>query len=253
MIFDLQKASFLKRISAWLLDVILLMVLVVGFGFLISSVTGYDNYNNRLESIMNDYADQYGISNDISFEEFEKLTPEEKQQYEAADEAVGKDPEAKRLYNIVLNLTMVIVTLSFLLAHLVINFVVPLFLKNGQTLGKKIFSIAVMRVDSVRVSPFLLFVRTFLGKYTVETMIPVLIVLMWFFNIGSRFGTLIIGFILLFNIISVCATKTNSMLHDLLSQTVVVDMSTQLIFGSKEEMIAAKEAYYAEQAEKQAY
>ena len=39
MIYDVQKASMLKRISAWLLDIILLLVLTVGLGALISLVS----------------------------------------------------------------------------------------------------------------------------------------------------------------------------------------------------------------------
>ena len=37
--FDLQKASMLKRASAWLLDVILLSVLATGFALLLYSDT----------------------------------------------------------------------------------------------------------------------------------------------------------------------------------------------------------------------
>ena len=38
--FDLQKASMLKRASAWLLDVILLSVLATGFALLLSAAFG---------------------------------------------------------------------------------------------------------------------------------------------------------------------------------------------------------------------
>ena len=45
---DLQKASMLKRISAFILDVILLAVAITGFAFFLSAVTGFDSYNERL-------------------------------------------------------------------------------------------------------------------------------------------------------------------------------------------------------------
>ena len=60
---------------------------------------------------------------------------------------------------------------------------VPLKLGNGQTIGKKVFGIGVMRVDGVQLTTIQLFIRTILGKFTLETMIPVYIVLMIFFNI----------------------------------------------------------------------
>jgi len=37
MLLDIQKASLLKRVSAWLLDAILLVILVVGFAALLSA------------------------------------------------------------------------------------------------------------------------------------------------------------------------------------------------------------------------
>ena len=48
---DLQKASMLKRISAFILDVILLAVAITGFAFFLSAVTGYDSYNEKLDEI----------------------------------------------------------------------------------------------------------------------------------------------------------------------------------------------------------
>jgi len=43
MIYDLQRANMWKRISAYLLDAILLGMVVVGFAFLLSGVLGYDS------------------------------------------------------------------------------------------------------------------------------------------------------------------------------------------------------------------
>lgn len=53
--FDLQKASMLKRASAWLLDVILLSVLATGFALLLSAAFGYDNYNDNLQRYYTEY------------------------------------------------------------------------------------------------------------------------------------------------------------------------------------------------------
>ena len=49
---DLQKASMLKRISAFILDVILLAVAITGFAFFLSAVTGYDSYNESLKLLL---------------------------------------------------------------------------------------------------------------------------------------------------------------------------------------------------------
>ena len=117
---------------------------------------------------------------------------------------------------------------------MVLEFIVPICLKNGQTIGKKIFSIAVMRTDCVRVSPVVMFMRAILGKYTVETMIPTIIVIMMIFGVGSYVTLAVLFLIFLFQIILVIATKTNSFIHDILSSTVVVDLQSQMIFDSLE-------------------
>ena len=48
MIYDLQKASILKRISAFLLDFILLLILTAGFIALLTLIVRFDFYYNQL-------------------------------------------------------------------------------------------------------------------------------------------------------------------------------------------------------------
>ena len=74
MIYDLQKASMLKRISAYLLDVILLLIVITGAAFGLSALLGYDAYVEKLENIYADYEAEYGIDFDISQEEFAART-----------------------------------------------------------------------------------------------------------------------------------------------------------------------------------
>ena len=74
--FDLQKASMLKRVSAWLLDVILLSVLATGFALLLSAAFGYDNYNDNLQRYYTEYEQLYGIDFNISDEEYLALGEE---------------------------------------------------------------------------------------------------------------------------------------------------------------------------------
>ena len=139
---------------------------------------------------------------------------------------------------------------SVLLAYLVLEFLVPLFLKNGQTVGKKIFGIGVMRVDGVRVTPVLMFARSVLGKCTVETLVPVLIVIMILFGIMGFFGTMVILALGLFQIILVAATRARTPIHDLLAQTVTVDFASQMIFDTPEDLLAYKTRIHAEEVEK---
>lgn len=243
----------LKRISAYTFDMILLVCLVMALAMVLSGIFGYDDYNAQMDAAYEKYGQMYGVDVSISLEDYEKLPDVEKARYEEALAALNQDPEATRTYSMVVNLTLVIATLSILLGYLVLELLVPLWLGNGQTLGKKIFGIALMRTDGVKVTPFMMFVRTVLGKYTLETMIPVLIVIMLLFQMVGLMGTLILGLILLLQVILLIATHTNSALHDLLACTVAVDMASQMIFDSPEARLEYQKRVSAEAAYKAEY
>lgn len=253
MIYDLQKASMWKRASAFLFDFIILGIVVVGLAALMSSVLGYDKYNNDMNAAYDKYEKQYGIEFEITYEEYESKTEEDKANWDAAYAALIADEEAIYAYNMVFNLSLLIATFSILFAFVILEFVIPNILGNGQTLGKKIFGLGVMRTDGIKVTAPLMFIRTILGKFTIETMIPVLIIMMVFFNAIGIVGPIIIGLILLVQIILMIATHTNSMIHDVLAKTVVIDVASQMIFDSEADLIAYKEKVHAEQVARQTY
>ncbi len=253
MINDLQKAGLSKRLAAYMLDAILLIVLVTGIAALLSGVLQYQSYMETFYDGYDRYQKEYGVNFGISQEEYDKLTPEQKENFDAATEALNKDEAFLYAYNMMTNLLLVIITASILLGYLILEFLIPLKLGNGQTVGKKIFGLAVMRTDCVKISPVILFIRTILGKYTIETMVPVMIILMILIGQLGLLGTVILGLILLTQVIMLIATHTNSLIHDLLASTVVVDMASQMIFGSELERIAYKQRMQEEKAARQAY
>lgn len=250
---DLQKADMWKRISALLFDVILLGILIVGAASLLSGALKFDSYNQTVDDSYAKYESQYDIVFNITEEEYNAMTAEEAARYAAAYEALVADDEAMYAYNMLVNLTLLITTVSVLIGYAVLEFAVPLMLGNGQTLGKKIFGIGVMRTDSVRLTTIQLFIRTFLGKYTIETMIPALIIIMLMFNAIGILGTVILGLILLLQVILLIATKTNSAIHDLLAGTVAVDISSQMIFPDTDALIEHKKKVAAEEAARKEY
>lgn len=253
MIFDIQKASLTKRFSARLLDVILLAVLAVGMGALLSDALGYDGYSEQVDAAYEKYEKQYGVQFDIDYETYTSLTPAEKENYDAAQKALSQDREAVQAYTMVMELTMVILSLGLLGAYLILELAVPLYLKNGQTVGKKVFGIALMRKDSVKVTPLMMFVRTVLGKYTLETMIPVLVIIMLVFNIAGLFSVLLIGLILLAQVILLFANKNHCVIHDLMACTIPVDLSSQMIFESPEALLEYKKQHHADHVTRQDY
>ena len=253
MVYDLQKASFWKRVASWMFDSILIAVLAVGFGLLLSVIFGYDKYSQKVEDAYSLYETKYGVSFEISQEAYEAMSQQQRLDYETAYQELVADKDAMYAYNMMLSLSLAITSLGIFIAVLVWEFIIPLIFGNGQTLGKKIFGLGVMRVDGVKLSNLQLFARTLLGKYAIETMIPVTIILMLFWGTVGLFGTLFLGALLIAQMISLIVTRTNSALHDLLAGTVVMDITSQMIFNSTEELIEFKKKVAAEQAMRQTY
>ena len=150
MAVSLQRAGMWKRISAFLFDAILLGILAVLFAFLFSSILGYDRYVDTLNRAYETYGEKYGVDFQTSLSQYDSMTEEERQQLEEAYRAVGQDEEAAYAYQMTIRLTILMVSLGILLACLIWEVLIPALLKDGQTVGKKIFSLGVMRSDGVR-------------------------------------------------------------------------------------------------------
>lgn len=253
MICDLQKASLLKRAAAFMLDFILLTIVITGAAFALSAILDYDSYSEKLQNIYDEYEAEFGIDLDISAEEFSALPEEEQKKYEDVNRLMNENEEAIEAYNMTVNLALVITSLSILVAYLSLELAVPLWLKNGQTVGKKVFGIGLVRQDGVRITPFMLFVRTLLGKCTVESMIPAyVLILILFGNLGMT-GTVLLAGGAILQIALVATSRTNSAIHDMMAATVAVDLNSQMIFESEEELLAYKNKLHAENAAREKY
>lgn len=275
--FELKKIGIVRRASALLLDVILLSVLATGFMFIISIICNYSHeealatqYYTEWEDFRKEYigevAEYYGFTYEEDGDEYVIKKNGEASSMDAVmkalDDSKGQDPETAEAYEKYLSLTPVgkvnmqyryiysllfmIVSLGILLAYLVLEFIVPLFLKNGQTVGKKVFSICLVRPDCVKINTLSLFARTLLGKFAIETMFPVLLVFLFFFGGIGLLAIILFAAILILNIVLFFGSKNKTPIHDLLAGTVAVDMKLQMIFESEEELIAKKSLKHKE-------
>lgn len=250
---DLQKANIWKRIAAWLLDLMLLSVLAVGCGAILSVALHYDTHNAAMQAGYARYEEQYDVTFGITAEQYEAKTEGEKEVFEQATEALLSDEQVIYEYNMVVNLSLIITTIGILLGVVIMEFAVPLFLKNGQTVGKKVFGLGVIRTDSVRISPIQLFIRAVLGKYTIETMIPVYIFLMLLWGTLDMTGLIVFVVLVIVQLVCLGITRENAAIHDKLSGTVVVDISSQKIFASFDEKTEYIKRIHAERAQHEDY
>lgn len=250
---ELQRAGMWKRIAAWMFDGILLSVIVVGIGVLLSWVLGYDGYSAAVDAGYARYEAEYGVTFEISLEEYEAMTEADRTQYDAAYEALIADQEVLYNYNMMTNLTLVIITLAMLAGLLIWEFFMPLWLGYGQTLGKRIFSICLVRNDGVKMNTLQLFARTILGKFAIETMIPVYVLIMLVFGTMDLTGTLILLGLLVAQVLCLALTRNHCAIHDLIAGTVVVDKDSQTIFRTTEDLIAWKKKVAAQRAAREPY
>ena len=253
MTADLQKAAMTKRVAAALLDFILLTILVTGAAAILAGVLDSGNHAAIMEERQAHFEAEYNVDFDISAEDFEKLTEDQHKKYNEAYGALINDEDFFQAYTMQMIITMLVITLSFLIGILILDFFIPLWLKNGQTLGKKIFGLALVRVDGVQMTTLQLFVRSVLGKFTIETMIPVYIIIMIFFNIANILSLAILAALLIGQVASLIVSKTNAAIHDHLSGTVVVDFASQKIFTSKEELLEYTKKIHADRANRSDY
>ncbi len=242
-----------KRISAFLFDAILLGIVAVLFGWLLSNILGYDRYNATLNASYDKYAEEFNVNFHMSLSEYEQMTAEESRRLDEAYAALSADSAAVHAYDMMIQLTVLITSIGLLLAFLLMEFTVPLLFGNGQTLGKKIFGIGLMRSEGVKINAVTLFIRTVLGKYTLETMIPVLILIMIYWGTIGIVGPIVLFLILIVQAVTLIASRTNALIHDLLASTVAVDIASQMIFDTTDDMIAYKQKVHAEAAARQDY
>jgi uncharacterized RDD family membrane protein YckC len=253
MAHDLQIANIWKRMAAWLFDGILTGVIAVAFGLVLSALLGYDGYSVRLEDAYVKYETEYAVTFEISQETYEAMTEAERENYNAAYEALVADQDAMYAYNMMISLSLVIISLGILFAVVLWEFVMPLWLGHGRTLGKKIFGLCLVRSDGVKMNTMQLFTRSILGKYSIEIMIPVLILLMIFWGVMGVMGTMVLTVLTAGQVFSILVTKSHCAIHDLLAGTVVVDYASQMIFPTTEDLIEHQKRIAADRAARSDY
>ena len=233
-----------KRISAALLDAVILIVVMEAFILLFSWATGFNTHLTKMNNLEQEYLAKYGIEKELTQKEYDELSESDQEEYriraEAANEAYQKDPEVNETYMKIISCVWTMITFPVLFSFLILEFAVPFIFKNGQTIGKKVFGIAIMRIDGIKITPFMLFARGMLGKCTFGTLVPIYLVMMVVLGMLGIPGIIAFIALILAQIIMFFVTKYHTPIHDKLSMTVAVDMTTQMIFDTPEE----KEEYF---------
>ena len=150
MEFGLQKANGWKRLSAFLFDAVIFMIAAAGIGAVLSLVVGYGASTRRMQELVAAYEQNYDIRLDITEAEYEGYPQEIKDKYDAAYAAFAADEEVVMQYRKVMNQMILMITFALLAAFLLLEFLVPCLLGHGRTVGKKIFGLAVINTEGVK-------------------------------------------------------------------------------------------------------
>lgn len=125
-------------------------------------------------------------------------------------------------FNSALFLLFFDISFGIFLAYLLSEVFIPLLLKSGETIGKRIFSLSLVRLDNRRVGGGTLILRGLVGKYLIETLPVVLLSLCSFFFYSGI--CLIIAILLtLFFVAFAVFCNDHRAIHDIISGTVVVE------------------------------
>lgn len=252
MSVSLQKASFWKRISAYLFDSVLLGVLILGLFIASVSIAKVDTYLDKLNEYRAQYAQELDIDLTLTQEEFQQMTEEEKteytEKYNLVNEKMANNKDVAETNVEIITRVLVSLAISVLIADLVYYFIIPLFFKNGRSLGKKMFGLAVVRTNGVKASTPVLFIRSMIGIYAIETMFPFMLVFMRLLGLLGSISFIVILLLGILQIATTAMSQTNSCIHDLLTDTAVVEFSSQKIYETEEQLIEEQKAYAAEKA-----
>lgn len=243
-----------------MIDTVLMIFLALAFSLITHTIFKVDERIDKVNAFKTQYAQDYGVDLELAQKDPSTVTKEEKADYdenykkfEEMNKAISKDKAAQEANADFLSSLLASFAISLFASNLVLNFVVPLLFKYGRTIGKRVFGLAVIRSNGVKISPPVLFVRSVVGLYAMETMFPLIIVMMIWFGMLGIIGTIIlIGFAIL-QLSCLFATQAHQPIHDLLTDSVVVDMASQTIYETNEELIEAQKAEAAEKAASEEY
>ena len=210
------------------------------FAALFSWMLNFDGTLESYNEIKTGIEESYGITFHIRQSDYQAFSDAEKARYDEAYEALNSNQEAVRLYARLNILALLIISIPVLISYLILDFMIPMLLKHGRTLGKRIFGLCLIRPNCVKLTGPVLFIRTVIGKCMIETLIPVLIVIMFIFGKGNIFLLALLVLIPIVNLILFFATKNHTVLHDLLAVTVAADYDSQRIFDTEDDLIEFK-------------
>lgn len=238
-IYDPTLPKVTKRIAAFIVDIILEIITATGVGLLVSLIYGYDNYYNKMVDRML-YFGVYVKGDDGALNYCDSTLDSCKAAMEACkNDAAYFDASWGVFIGIIL-----IISIGIAVSLLIYEFILPLILKHGRTIGMRFFGIGYVTEDGIEPPVRNIFTRFLFGKLIMEGLIPfVSLALVIMGTLGATYGLLGIIFFaigLLLNIYLLLGTPYKRGIHDVIARMRPVDNSCQIYCKTTEELAEAK-------------
>ena len=230
----------INRFAAFIIDAILLVILLTGCLYIFSMIFQYDAHLATLES---EYIKEGYLILNVEKNIYEYLA-ETAPNYNAVLESVKNNQVILQEQQYLATYTTNVPALSIAIVLLILEFIVPLFLKNGQTVGMKVFKIALISNNNIRISSLQLFARCLIGKIAILGVIPMFAISYILINpTGGLLGTIILIIIAIIQITTIVKSKNHAGIQDIIAQVYPVNFAETVIYRNKEELQAAVDCY----------
>lgn len=211
-----------RRFGAFIVDLCLVIVVTVLIALPLRGISGYATTSDSMNAIFDRIASKHGVDINMTNQQYNALPDEEKLAVDAALLEISEDEEAAELYTKTVRLLMIVVFSSLLVSVVLLELVLPLVFKNGQTIGKKLMRLKVERRDETPLNFVTMLLRSITGKFFIDYALPVFFFLSFVYANAGR--TPLTGLLMLElgQIVCIVATKERRAIHDVIAGTRVV-------------------------------
>ena len=232
--------KMINRVAAFILDFVLLLILFTGILYFISLFADFDNHYAILQE---EYKKVGYLIFNPEVNDYVFITPDSPN-YDSVIDLINENELLLKELSFVNRFSVNAPLISVTISMFILEFIIPLFLKNGQTIGMKFFKIALISNNNLAVTSTQLFARCLIGKIAILGVVPVLAILYIFLNAGGGlFGSIILLIIVIIQLIMIIKNKNHEGIQDKIAQVYPVNFTETVIYKTQKELEEAQLIY----------
>ena len=222
----------INRIAAFIIDAILLLILFTGILYFISLIANFDAHYAILQE---EYKRVGYLVFNPEINDYQTISPTDPN-FDYVVELINDNEVLLKELSFVNTFSVNAPLIGLAIALFVLEFIIPLIFKNGQTIGMKFFKIALISNNNLAITTTQLFARCIIGKIAVLGIIPLLSILYIFLNSGGGlFGTLILLIIVIVQMAMLIKNKNHEGLADKIANVYPVNFTETVIYKTQKE------------------